>query len=52
MPIKVGKASYRNFASAERAMAAKGVRNPAAYVATIARAQGDLPKKKKRKGKE
>lgn len=52
MPIKIGKKSYKNFAAAERAVARKpGVGNPAAYTASIARAQGDLPGKRKRKKK-
>lgn len=37
MPIKMGRKTYNTFASAVRAVAKKGIRNPKAYVATIER---------------
>lgn len=44
MPIKIGKKKYKTFASAKKAAARKGIRNPAAYVATVERLQGRNPR--------
>ncbi len=52
MPIKMFGKSYKHFAGAERAAARKpGISDPAAYVASVARAEGDVPGKRKRKKK-
>jgi hypothetical protein len=64
MPLKLGKKKYKSFAGAKKAVAGKGIKNPAAYVAAIERAQGIDPrtgkkikrvptsKQKKAKGKK
>lgn len=44
MPIKLGKKKFKSFAGAKKAVAKKGIRNPAAYVAAIERAQGVDPR--------
>jgi hypothetical protein len=44
MPVKIGKKKYKSFSSAKKAAARKGIRNPAAYVAAIERAQGRDPR--------
>lgn len=44
MPIKIGKKKYRTFAGAKKAVARKGIKNPAAYVATVERLQGRNPR--------
>jgi hypothetical protein len=44
MPVKIGKKRYKSFAGAKKAAARKGIRNPAAYVAAIERAQGRDPR--------
>ena len=62
MPLKLGKKKFANFAKAKKAVAGKGIKNPAAYVAAIERAQGVDPRtgkkikpvptsKQKKKGK-
>ena len=44
MPVRIGKKRYKNFASAKKAVARKGIRNPAAYVAQVERLQGRNPR--------
>lgn len=44
IPVKIGRKKYKSFASAKKAAARKGIRNPAAYVAAIERAQGRDPR--------
>lgn len=44
MPIKLGKKKFKTFSGAKKAVAKKGIRNPAAYVAAIERAQGVDPR--------
>ena len=44
MPLKLGKKKFANFAAAKKAVAGKGIKNPAAYVAAIERAQGKDPR--------
>lgn len=44
MPVRLGKKKYKSFAAAKRAVAKKGIRNPAAYVAQVERLQGRNPR--------
>jgi hypothetical protein len=44
MPVKIGKKKYKSFAGAKKAAAKKGIKNPAAYVATVERLQGINPR--------
>jgi hypothetical protein len=44
MPVKLGKKKFKSFAGAKKAVAKKGVKDPAAYVAAIERAQGIDPR--------
>lgn len=44
MPLKLGKKKFASFAAAKKAVAGKGISNPAAYVAAIERAQGRDPR--------
>lgn len=44
MPLKLGKKKFANFAKAKKAVAGKGIKNPAAYVAQVERLQGVDPR--------
>lgn len=44
MPLKLGKKKFANFASAKKAVAGKGIKNAAAYVATVERLQNKDPR--------
>jgi hypothetical protein len=54
LPLKIGKKKYKSFSTAASSIAkSKGIskERASAYVATIARAKGDLPPAKKKKKK-
>lgn len=44
MPVKLGKKKFKSFAGAKKAVAKKGIKNPAAYVAQVERLQGIDPR--------
>jgi lipoate-protein ligase A len=44
MPVRMGKKKFKTFAAAKKAVAKKGIKNPAAYVAQVERLQGRDPR--------